>query len=134
MSRVIGWGCRLLLVATVAIAAGGCLLIGMRLPVIGVGVLALLAWERFRGGFGEGWAYGTARLASVAELFRAGLINGRSGLIIGTTGYLDKPTKAQAFRWLLSPLTSSLAACRLFFAGCCLGWRWNDANLIRVRD
>lgn len=80
----------------------------------GVLIPAYLLWRRrrFRRG---GYAYGTARMANLAELCRRHMFSGR-GLLIGRAGWCDKPTKGQAIRALLSPRIRSDLAVRLFLA------------------
>lgn len=81
-------------------------------------------YRRWRRGGGYGDAYGSARTSGLADLWRNGLL-GDKGLIVGTCGYLPRPTWGQGVRALLARRLPSPVACRLFLAAF-LGKSWME--------
>jgi type IV secretion system protein VirD4 len=108
--------CRLLLILGCVVFAWGIVAIGVQLPGIVLVVVGLAAWVKFRRWRGSGgYAYGTARVASVLDLAKGGLL-AEDGLILGRVGYTQRPSQGQAVRALLSPRLTSDLACRVFLA------------------
>lgn len=107
--------CRLLLMIGCGVFAWVTIAIGVQLPGIVLAVVGLAAWAKFRRWRGSGYAYGSARVASVLDLAKGGML-AEDGLILGRVGYTQRPTHRQAVRALLSPRLSSDLACRVFLA------------------
>jgi type IV secretion system protein VirD4 len=123
---------RSLLMAGTGCLAAALLLLGFLFPAVGLLALGLAAVGKLKGWRGSGWAHGTARLASVNDLFEGGLLEGE-GLILGRTGYAAPVTRVQALRALFfAPRGQSEAACRLFLATF-FGRRWAPSSLIRLQ-
>lgn len=121
---------RWVLMLAVAVVAVNLLAVLFHFPAC-FGVLAIVtAWRRMRDRSLSGDAYGSARLATLSELWRHGLL-GDGGLILGSCGYMGRPTWRQGVRSLFSRLPSPLA-CRLFLAAF-FGRAWHGM-LIRARD
>jgi type IV secretion system protein VirD4 len=109
----------------------GLILIACLFPAAGLLMAGVAAFGKLRGWRGSGWAHGTARLATVNDLFEGGLLDGE-GLILGRTGYAAPPTRMQAFKALfLAPREQSAAACRLFLSRI-FGPKWAAPSLIRL--
>jgi type IV secretion system protein VirD4 len=120
----------LLLAGLVMVATGAALFI--HFPQFGLVLAAFTVWRICRRRSFGGWVHGTARLAGWAELARGFL--GRDGLILGTTGYLDPPTRRFAFGQLLTaPLTDSGLVVRLVQASIFRRAAAGD-QVIRVND
>jgi type IV secretion system protein VirD4 len=92
---------------------------------------AFLAWRGLRTWRG-GWAHGTARVATLWEMMRAGMLTG-SGLVIGRAGLAARPGRLEAVRALLSPRVPSAIAARIFLAAF-VSPRFLSRRMIRIRD
>lgn len=104
---------RSILLLAVGLFASDAVALCWRCPPIGLGLLAASLWHKFRRPWRTGNAHGTAKFAGWWDLLSGGLL-GRDGLILGTTGYLERPNRWQALRALLSPAVRSATACMLF--------------------
>ena len=107
--------CRLVLLLAAWVTAINVVALGWRYHPLGLIVIGGLIWRRLGRWRGSGYAYGTARTASLGELARQGMLAGR-GLIIGRVGQLNTPTRWQGLKALLSPRIRSPLAVRLFLA------------------
>lgn len=79
-------------------------------PAIAAVAIAVRGMRRWGGGD----AYGSARSITLRELVRSRML-GETGLILGTCGYLERPSRWHGVRALFSRLPSPIA-CRLFLA------------------
>ncbi len=106
---------RCLLTLSVGLIALNLVAVAARFPAwLGLPGVALVyrRVRRWRGG--GGGAYGSARPSTIGELYRHGML-GEDGLILGTCGYMERPTRREGLRALFSRRPSPLA-CRLFLA------------------
>jgi len=125
--------CRLVLILACLIFGISCFALLAKYPWLGFIVAVGTAWKRCRRGFGSGWHHGTATLAGWGDLIRGKCV-ADDGLILGTAGYIDRPSRRFAFAKLLTaPLRESVLAVRLFLASI-WGPRWSRESLIRVKD
>ncbi len=117
-----------------ASAIGGyfLLMIGLQIPFVFWLMLLGAACRKGRRWAGSGWSHGSARMASLVDLLRHGLL-GDDGLILGTTGFMPRPTRRQGLAGLLSPSLASDLACSLFLSAF-LGSRWPGDRMIRLGD
>lgn len=130
ISTVIARACRVMLVMACGVAAIGVAVISFRFPVIGWGLLGLLAWRKFhRRSVTD--SYGSAVIASPSQMERGGLLS-EDGLILGRC-LADPPSLREAVLGLFSPSISSALACRAFFAAT-FSRRWLSDRLIRVSN
>lgn len=123
--------CRVILAFACAAVAALAWGIGLRLPFVFLLLLGYAAWKELLRWRGSGTAHGTARLATLPDAARNGLLEDE-GLILGRAALLTRPTKGQAVRALLSPSLRSATACRLFLAAFRPS-RWQAKRLIRVK-
>ncbi len=122
---------RFLFLAATACIFGGVILVALLFPAAALLILGVAALGKLNGWRGTGWAHGTARLASVADLYSAGLL-GDEGLVLGRTGYAAAVSRMQALRaHVLAPRGREEAACRLFLQAF-FGRRWAAPSLIRL--
>jgi type IV secretion system protein VirD4 len=106
--------CRVVLILGCFVFALGFVAIASQFPALIMVAAVAAVWARLRWK-GSGYAYGTARVASVADLARGGLL-AKDGLILGRVGYTRRPSGGQAVRALLSSRLASDVACRVFLA------------------
>ena len=123
--------CRALLLLAGSAVAGGMAIAGLSYPYLCLVVFGAASLRRMNAWRGSGSSHGTARIASLFDLMRAGMLGREDGFIFGRASLVDPPTKRQALRCLLSPRVSSAIAVRMVFAA--FGRR-PDAGLIRVND
>lgn len=123
--------CRLLLAATVLTAAAGFGLLALNIPWLAMLAAGLAAAAKFRRWRGSGWAFGTARVADIADMAAGGMLSD-DGLILGRVGHA-RPTRTQGVRALFNRRIGTDMACRLFL-GSLLGPRWISDRFIRVQD
>lgn len=116
---------RCVLMLSVGLIGLNLVAIAARFPTVLGGIAVLLFYRRLRlrRWRGGGDAYGSARASSIGELSRAGML-GDDGLILGTCGYMGRPTRWQGLRALFSTMPAPLA-CRLFLAAF-FGKQWMD--------
>lgn len=131
MNTVTASVCRLLLAATVLTAAAGFGLLAMNFPGLAMLAAGLAAAAKFRRWRGSGWAFGTARVADIADMAAGGLLSDE-GLILGRVGHA-RPTRMQGVRALFNRRIGTDMACRLFLASV-FGPRWISDRFIRVQD
>jgi type IV secretion system protein VirD4 len=109
--------CRLMLGASVLMAAAAFVAAGLHYPIIFYGGGAAFVWKRLRRGPGL-WSHGTARVASwVSDLLGNGMLGDDDGLILGRVGFDAQPTVWQAVRFLFSPGIPSDLACQVVLSG-----------------
>src|SRR5271166_3380088 len=123
---------RCALALAVVMATLTLLSLGLRFPGAVTVLLGVAAYRRAMAWRGSGDAYGTARPSSLGDLWGNSLLDGDGGLIMGTCGYVEPPTKAEGLAALFS-LKPSALACRLFLAAF-LGRGWCSGITIRVKD
>jgi hypothetical protein len=114
-----------LLVLAVGVAALNLLALAIRFPLLAAVPLGVVAWKKL-----HRWqvsdAYGNARPSGWADLWHNGLIGGGDdGLIMGTCGYVEPPTRAEGLAALFSPAMPSTLAVRLFLAAF-FGKQWME--------
>lgn len=80
---------------------------------VGIGIVLLVCFTRRKQG--DYSAYGTARWATFANLWYAGMVGARRGLILGRTTNTTKPSFNKAQRDLFDFRVSSREACEQFF-------------------
>jgi type IV secretion system protein VirD4 len=122
--------CRLQLVAAFSLAAYVVVTLSLHFPPLGCLFVAGTVWRYTRRRYHSGSAFGTARLASMFELFQHKML-GPDGLFLGRASYVEPPSRGEALRTLFSPGTPSENACRLVFAAF-LGTRWRDKRPVRL--
>lgn len=126
------FGCRAVLLASLAVCALATARLGVQYP--GFFVLAVVAVVcRKRRRLQPSHAHGSARFVRLSELIRRNMLSDTDGIIIGRAGFAERPTRWEALRALLSPRVSSEFACGLF-ASAFYGSRWLDDRIIRVKD
>lgn len=113
MSRLRALMLRSVLAAACLVLGGTAVAMAFAYPLVGVIVVVGLVVARSQAPPRPGHSHGSARLADLADLQRAGMLSGK-GLILGTTGYLPKPTRWQAVACVLSPGVPSEFANRAF--------------------
>jgi type IV secretion system protein VirD4 len=94
--------------------------------------LGVFTYRRLMRWRGTGDAYGTARGSGFADLTAGGLIGGDSGLIMGTAGYTDPPTRAEGLAALVNPALPADLACRSLLGA--FGSRLAGDAVIRIND
>jgi type IV secretion system protein VirD4 len=122
---------RLVLVAAFVIFAASAIAFSVWFQGLAVLVGAAVVWRSLTRWRASG-AYGTARLANMGELLRAGML-GERGLLLGRVGYCTPPGRLLAWRFLLAPALNSQLACRLFFAAFYKA-RWVSGCIIRIQS
>jgi len=130
LSGLIAAACRIVLILACGVAALGLAVLSLRVPVVGLVVLAYVAWRRF-GQRGVTDSYGSATTASLSRMESGGLLS-EDGLILGRC-LADPPSLRAGALALFSPRTGSDLACRTFFAAL-FGGKWLSNRLIRVTD
>ena len=113
---------RCTLMLAVALTVCNLLALAVRFPTyaaIPAGYFAVKSFRRWQ----LSDAHGSARASGLADLLTRGMIGGRGGLILGTTGYLEPPSKGEAVAGLFSPALPSTLAVRYFLAAFC-GRHW----------
>jgi type IV secretion system protein VirD4 len=130
MARLIAIACRLALVLASVITVAGIALIALAHPFLGV-VLVGLAWWRKLHHRRVTDSYGSARVASVAEMGRGGLL-AEDGVILGRC-LPEAPSLAEGVGSLLNPTVKSDIAVRSFFAAT-YDDRWLSERLIRTNE
>ena len=124
---------RLALMLACVIAGFATLGLCLRYRAVVFILAAALAWRRMRGWGGSSkYAHGTARVCSLGDLARAGMLSG-NGLILGRPGLAERPTRRQAVAGLFNPRLKSRLAMLIFLAAF-FNAAWADAQMIRVND
>ena len=131
VGKLVAFLCRNVLLLACCFFACTLVLIGMRFPFVAFVAVVAVIWRRLRRRVGSDWSHGSAAVASVAEMERAGMLDG-DGLILGRC-LPERPSRREAILGLLSPRVSSEAACRRFFAAF-FGTHWYSDCMVRVRD
>lgn len=130
MAGLIANTCRLALVLAVGIAAAGVMLLGFAYPVLGIALVALALFHRRRRRHVTD-AYGSATVASVAQMDRGGLL-AADGIILGRC-LQERPSLAEGVGSLLSPAVRGDIAISNFFAAT-YSKRWLSERLIRTNN
>ncbi len=130
MSRLIAAACRLALVLACVTAAAGGVLIALAHPFVGIVLPLWVLWRGLNRGGGT-HAYGSAKVASRAEMQRGGLLQD-DGVILGRC-LPGPPSLAEGVGCLLDPAVPSDRAVRSFFAATYGDRDWSE-RLIRTRD
>jgi type IV secretion system protein VirD4 len=123
--------CRLMLVLALLVFTLAAVFVCVQFPIVGLLVLGGAAWKRGRPLHQLGTTFGTARFASLKNIYRSGLRQPSGGVIVGRASLAEQPSKWQAIRFLLSPRISSAEACRLFASAF---WQRRDSGFIRIHD
>ena len=131
ISRLISFFCRIAFLFAAGVFACGLVMVGVRFPIVILVVLAVIAWHRLRRGHGSNWSHGSATIASLPQIERAGLL-ADDGLILGRC-LPESPSKRAAVLALISPLVSSEVACRMMLAAF-FGKGWYADKMVRIRD
>lgn len=121
--------CRAVLLAALGLAGVSVAAIVVHYPWMALLGGGVLVWKS--SGRVAGWTHGTARLSTMTELVRGGLL-GRDGLIIGTVGSSPPPSRPEGVRMLCNPLIGPTLACQLFLAAF-FRWRWMSERFVRVQ-
>ena len=108
----------------------GLAIIGMQLPVPLVLIVAGVALNRLRRVARSGWSHGTARLADLSVLIRSRML-GSSGLILGTTGIMPRPSFWEGLCGLWSSRNPADIASYLFLYALG-GSKWVSDRMIRI--
>ena len=127
-SGPIATACRLVLVAALLFVGYGLGLVAWRFPVGALLLLGVVQWRRLRRRQAT-HDHGSARVASLYEVEKAGLLAG-DGVLLGRT-LPETPSPAAAAVALFSPWVSSETACRGFYAAA-YSKRWRGGSLIRT--
>lgn len=114
---------RCLLMMAVVIIAINLLALMLHFPACFGLIVIVTGWRRMRGRYLGGDAYGSARLATLADLWRNNLLSD-DGIVLGDCGYMQRPTRREGVRALFSMLPSPIA-CRLFLAAF-FGRKWME--------
>lgn len=116
-----------------------CCCIGFGLVMVGLNISPLFwlialgaALKNARRWTGSVWSHGTARMASISDLLRYRLL-GDDGLILGTTGFMPRPSQKEGLSALFSDSMSPESGVFLFLSAFG-GSRWVSDHLIRIRD
>jgi len=107
--------CRMLLILALLVSYVCVALLTLRfggLILLGIAFVCAVAYARRR--HGPLSAFGTARWADADDLRQAGMLGGRSGLIVGRVMDVAKPPFPKAQRELFSATVPSKAACEQF--------------------
>ena len=108
---------RLMLILSVVAGLWSLLIFGMQLGGLGyIGIGIVLISLLAKRGYRALTAFGTARWASADDLRAAGMLDARSGLIIGRVMGSGKPPFAKATQELFRSWVSSKEACEQFLA------------------
>ena len=70
----------------------GLAMLGMQVPFIVLLAVVGVVWNRIRRVARSGWSHGTARLADLGDLVRFRMLGHDQGVILGTTGFMPRPT------------------------------------------
>lgn len=122
--------CRLALLVACGLGSVAIASLGLAYPGFGYSLMALAAWWKLRPRIPTGWVHGTARISNFYDLFKAGWLTGKGGLIVGRASFTATPTKLQALRLLASPALDSRTALRLVLAAF---FRSGGNSLIRIK-
>ncbi len=107
--------CRLILLSAMAVTSLAFGVVFAHYTVLLVVLVGFTIAKRLRTWTGSGWSHGTARLATLDDLYKANLL-GKSGVILGRATLCDPPSLTTAVRSLLNPGVNPTEACRLAFA------------------
>jgi type IV secretion system protein VirD4 len=122
---------RLLLAISCLLTISTAILVGVRFPFFAFVILAIVFWRAWTRR-SSGWVHGTAKLATWRDLYFGGFL-GSKGSLIGTTAYVESPSRAFAVSQIFkAPLRYSAFAVRLFL-GSFWGGPWSR-NTIRIYD
>ena len=98
---------------------------------IGIGIVLIAAFARRS--YAALTAFGTARWASADDLRRTGMLDARTGLIIGRVTDAGKRPLSNALRGLFDPMMSSKEACEEFLKAIQVRWRKPTLNPALVK-
>jgi len=132
MSRCLALIARLVLILAVGIGALTAVVVALRYTLLAFLVAAAVCWRRL-GRWRGSTSHGSARVCSLAEMDRAGMLANDDGLILGRVGGPASPSRLEAIRALLSPSVPSDRACGMFLSAFYRS-RWMADRIIRVRD
>jgi type IV secretion system protein VirD4 len=131
MRKIWAWGIRSLLLVAVSILTVDFVIVGLQYPAVGGIALIAATWRKLRRRWPVSDAFGSARVAGLADLLRGKLLE-RSGLILGKLG-AGPPQRGRALRSLFNPLVTSEWAVRECLRAF-LGSRWIGDVFIRVHS
>jgi hypothetical protein len=131
IGRLFAFSCRSVFLLACGVFAGGMVLIGIQFPFVPLAAAGVAAWGRLRRAYGSNWSHGSATIAGLPEIERAGLLAG-DGLILGRC-LPERPSRWAAVLGLLSPRVGSEAACRMFLAAF-FGTKWYADRMIRINQ
>jgi type IV secretion system protein VirD4 len=115
---------RLMLILSVVAGLLSLILFGMQIGFLGYVGIGLILFKLFyKRAYQALTAHGTARWATVADLRAAGMLNARTGLIIGRVGDDGKPQFRKALDDLFSRWVPAKEACEQFLASIRIGRR-----------
>jgi type IV secretion system protein VirD4 len=115
---------RLMLILSVVAGLWSLVLFGMQIGLLGYIGVGLILFKLFgKRAYQALTAFGTARWATVADLRAEGMLNARSGLIIGRVGGEGKPPFHKALQELFSRWVPAKEACEQFLASIRIGWK-----------
>ena len=122
-----------LLFRLVLIVAVGCVAFGLAVtageyPAVWL-VVGWMAYRKMKWWRPAGWAYGTAKMASLEAISRGGFFS-RDGVVLGIP-IIDRPSLTDGVRKLFSPVIDSGMACRLFLTAC-FGTKWDGGRPLRL--
>jgi type IV secretion system protein VirD4 len=129
LSKLLSFLSRIVFILACGVFALGVVLIGVRFPYVALGLAAWMAWRRMRRIRGSDWSHGQAKIASLQDAERGGLL-ADDGLILGRC-LPEKPTKRAALLALFSAQVSSETACRMFLAAF-FGKQWYADRMLRI--
>jgi type IV secretion system protein VirD4 len=128
----VAFSCRLLLLLAFSVAGLSAIALALHAPTVAVVPLGFVAYRRMRRHRGTADAFGSARPSNYADLVNHGLVGGDAGVLMGTAGNTEPPTKAEGFAALVNPAVNSDLACRQFFGS--FGSRLAGESFIRIPD
>ena len=124
--------CRLVLIFGIGVSGLSFFAIALQFPILVTVPVGVITYRRLTRWRGSGDAFGTARSSDAADLLSKGLIGSDAGLIMGTAGYVEPPSKADGLAALFNPAMHSDLACRQFFGS--FGSSLGGESYVRIPD
>ena len=109
----------------------GLAMLGMQVPFIVLLAVVGVVWNRIRRVARSGWSHGTARLADLGDLVRFRMLGHDQGVILGTTGFMPRPTFWEGLCGLWSRRNPADVASYLFLYALG-GPKWVADRMIRL--
>jgi type IV secretion system protein VirD4 len=109
----------------------GLAMLGMQVPFIVLLAVVGVVWNRIRRVARSGWSHGTARLADFGDLVRFRMLGHDQGVILGTTGFMPRPTFWEGLCGLWSRRNAADVASYLFLYALG-GPKWVADRMIRL--